>query len=463
MKGPLIITLLVFLLIGGGFYYAFQKVRTTIDRAIPAGLDATIESIGSIDTAPSGATVRLVSSEPSWIGDVNGDELAEILGSGYVDNEFSIVALDGATGKLLWSTPVTDTSIKLRYFNDVVITAREREIRAYNPSTGASMWAVTLPDKVQLYPFRAYAIDDALVVQSADNALTSVNRQTGAQNWQVTLRERDAQDFQRLADMLCDSERPENVDAIYCYDLKTGAPVRNYALGEDAFTGPLWWSDDQPPEPGFYRLRHDRETITFERVKAADGEPQWSQPLPKGFNRNSASDYTLVSQGGQLAIGSEDFQVAIITAGGAPVIVEQHEKALYPLGFDGSTLYLAAIKQRGTPTLTVQTIDTGSGAVLNTSPEIGNTSNSLDTDVPRWAVVPGQGLLVASQDIENDDIVGVQMIAADGAVRWSYSKTMFIGALPEISLNGNRVLVSTSDFMTLLDARDGKVLWEIAN
>ncbi len=463
LKGPLILVLLIFLGIGGVVFYAFQRVSDAIDQALPAGLEATVVAVSSagIDSIqPVDALVRLVSGEARWIADVNGDERAEILGEGYVGTVYSILVLDGATGALIWSAPTADPTIKLGYFGDLVLTAREREVRAYAPADGAFLWAATLPDKVQIYPFRAYAIDDAVVVQSADNALTSINRQTGAQNWQVTLRERNAQDFQRLTDLLCDREQPENTETIYCYDLKTGAPVRSYPLGAGPFDRAVWWADDQPQNPGLYRLLESQEQPTFERVSAADGAVQWSQPLPEVFNRSSAADFTLVSGDGLLALGTAD-QVAVISMGGPPVIVQQNERELYAIGFDGPILYLAAIKQRGTPTLTFQAIDASSGAVLNTSPEVGNSSSSLDPDVPRWAILPGQGLLVGSQSLDDDDTIVLQLFAADGTVRWTYSKSMFIGSLPTIHLDGNRVLFSTSDFTTVLDARTGTVLWEI--
>ncbi|MBA3471272.1 MAG: PQQ-binding-like beta-propeller repeat protein [Herpetosiphonaceae bacterium] len=464
MKGPLLVMLFVFALIGGAFFFVFRQVRTVIDQALPAGLEATIVA-GSGEIAsipPLDAPVRLVGDQGIWVADIDGDELPEILGQGYVANAYGILLLDGASGKLLWNVPLSDTSIKLGYFSDVVITARERELRAYAIDDGRALWTATLPDKVQIYPFRAYAIDDALVVQSADNALTSFNRQTGAQNWQVTLREPYAQDFQRLADTICDSERPEdNPEAIYCYDLRTGEPARTYELGIEQFDRALWWADDQPQNPGLYRLRPSGDALTLERL-GVDGAAQWAQPLPEEFERSSASDFTLVSQGDQLAIGTED-RVAVISAGGPPVIVQQTERALYPIGFDGPNLYLAAVKQRGTPTLLVQTIAAGTGEILHMSPEIANSDSSLDMAEPRWAVLPGQGLLVGAQDIEDDDKVLVQLVGGDSTIAWRYTQTMFIGRQPAIRLSGNRLLFSTSDLVAVLDARTGQVLWQIEN
>ncbi len=462
LKGPLIVVLVIFLGIGGAVFYALQRVGDSIELAVPALLVQETSVAGSglaADPAPADPAVRLVSGEARWIADVNGDERAEILGEGYVGPAYSILVLDGATGALIWSAPTVDPTIKLGYFGDLILTAREREIRAYAPADGAFLWAATLPDKLQIYPFRAYAIDAAVVVQSADNALTSINRQTGAQNWQVTLRERNAQDFQRLTDLLCDSEQPEDTEAIYCYDLKTGAPVRSYPLGAGPFDRAVWWADDQPQNPSLYRLLESQAQPTFERVNA-DGSVQWAQPLPEVFNRSSAADFTLVSGDGVMALGTAD-QVAVINMGGPPVIVQQDERELYAIGFDGPILYLAAVKQRGTPTLTFQAIDSSTGAVLNTSPEVGNSSSSLDSDAPRWAILPGQGLLAGSQALDDDDTIVLQLFAADGTVTWTYSKPMFIGSLPTIHLDGNRVLFSTSDFTTVLDARTGAVLWEI--
>jgi outer membrane protein assembly factor BamB len=468
--GSLIRLLLIGLLFGGIGY----AMRPTIDgwyRQITAGggtAAPTKSAGGADDPPPTAATAKIsnvdvLAGSTRWMADINNDEISEVLGLSYGSEEFSLVALDGANGQPLWAAPLGDReSHYLVEAGDYILAIHDQRVRAFQIGDGAFAWTAQLPDKIAVdHPIPvAFALPDAVVLQSNDNALTSLSLQTGAENWQVTLKDRYATDLARLGDNVCTDPQYAEGDAIEiaCYSLKTGEQAQTYPVVADSSSYARWWPD--PTSADYFYLAEysydEEDRIALQRIKAADGSVQWTQPLA-GFDR--VDDIELRASDNLLAVAAND-RLAILTDGGAPVIVQQDETRLYPIGFDGGKLYLLAIKLRGTNTFAVQQVDAVSGAVAWKTDPLGENSGS---DWPGMAVAPGQGVLIGWQDNENSEATHVRLIGGDGSSAWTYDRTLLIGYVPKISRSANRALVTISDEVVMLDTRSGAVQWEIGD
>jgi outer membrane protein assembly factor BamB len=468
--GSLIRLLLVGLLFGGIGY----ALRPTIDgwyRQITAdgGTAEPTSSAGGgagdeepTPTPANISTVDVLAGSTRWMADINNDEISEVLGLSYGSDEFSLVAIDGASGRALWLAPLGEReSYYLVEAGAYIVAIHDQRVRTYRSGDGAFAWTAQLPDKIATnYPDPvAFVLADAVVLQSSDNVLTSLSLATGAQNWQVTLKDRYATDLTRLGDSICTD--PDYVDGdaiqITCYSLKTGQPAQTYPVVAESSSYARWWPDPTSAEY-FYlaEYSYDQEDrIALQRIKAADGSVQWTQPL-EGFDR--VDDIELRASDNHLAVAAND-RLAILTDGGAPVSVQQDETRLYPIGFDGGKLYLLTIKQRGTNTFAVQQVDVASGAVDWKTDPLGESGSEM----PGMAVMPGQGALIGWQDSDTSEIIHVRLIGGDGASAWAYDRTLRSGYVPKLTRSANRALVTISNKVVMLDARSGAVQWEIGD
>jgi outer membrane protein assembly factor BamB len=465
--GALIRLLLIGLLFGGIGY----AMRPTIDgwyRQITAGggtAEPTRSAGGGEEPTQAPAkisTVDVLAGSTRWMADINNDEISEVLGLSYGSDEFSLVAIDGASGQALWVAPLGEReSYYMVEAGEYIVAVHDQRVRTYRIGDGAFAWTAQLPDKIAThYPDPvAFVLADAVVLQSNDNVLTSLSLATGAQNWQVTLKDRYATDLARLGDSICTD--PKNADddtiKISCYSLKTGEPAQTYPVDTESSSYARWWPDPTSAEY-FYlaEYSYDQEDrIALKRIKADDGSVQWTQPL-EGFDHVDTIE--LRASDNHLALAADD-RLAILTDGGAPVSVQQDETRLYPIGFDGGKLYLLAVKQRGTNTFAIQQVDVASGAVTWKTDPLGESSS----DMPGMAVLPGQGLLIGWQDSENSESTHVRLIGGDGANAWTYDRTLRTGYVPKVSRSANRALVTVSNQVIMLDARSGTVQWEIGD
>jgi hypothetical protein len=467
--GSLTRLLLIGLLFGGIGY----AMRPTIDgwyRQITAGAgsaEPTKSTGGGADEEPTPAAAKIsnvdvIAGSTRWMADINNDEISEVLGLSYGSDEFSLVAIDGASGQAIWAAPLGNReSHYLVEAGDYILAIHDQRVRAFQIGDGAFTWTAQLPDKIAVdHPIPVtFALPDAVVLQSSDNVLTSLSLKTGAENWQATLKDRYATDLARLGDNVCTDPQYAENDAIeiVCYSLKTGEQAQTYPVVAASSSYARWWPDPTSAEY-FYLAEYSydqEERIAFQRIKAADGSVQWSQPL-EGFER--VDDIELRASDKHLVLAAYD-RLVILTDGGAPVSVQQDETRLYPIGLDGDKLYLLAFKLRGTSTFAVQQVDVASGAVTWKTDPLGESSSEM----PGIEVAPGQGVLVGWQDSQNSEIIHVRLIGGDGTSAWTYDRTLSSGYMPKIARSANRALVTVSDEVVMLDARSGAVQWEIGD
>lgn len=464
--GSLLRLMLIGLLFGGLGY----AMRPTIDgwyRSLTA--DGSSDSAAADPTRSAGgeptrapvANVDMQARSLRLIADISGDELSEVVGLSWGSSEYSLAALDGASGRAIWVAPLGDTdSYYLVEAGEHILAIYDQRVRAFQVRDGAFAWSAQLPDKIATnYPDPVvFAQGEDVVLQSSDNVLTSLKLQNGAENWQVTLKDRYATELTRLGDNIC--TEPTFADGgnyqIECFSLKTGETARTYPLDGESFSF-RWWPD--PTSAEHFYLAHysydQGDRVDVQRVRAADGSVEWTQQLAEFDGVNNIQ---LVVSGNRVAV-AEDDRVAIISDGGAPVSVQQDETRLQPIGFDGDKLYLLAFKLRGTTTFAVQQVDAGSGEVTWKTDPIGEQKS----EGPGLAVVPGQGVMIGWQDSQTSELTHVRLIAGDGSTAWTYDRTLFIGYVPTIVRSANRALVTISDEMVMLDTRTGAVQWEIGD
>ncbi len=125
------------------------------------------------------AIVRSVHGGASWQGngpivsDIDNDGTPELIGRSrrISPDEITIVALDAATGKVRWTSPVLGTYDEtyrghLRAVADLVVFASDHgKVTAFDHATGQPRWTAALPDKpTHICP----AADGAFAIVTAD-------------------------------------------------------------------------------------------------------------------------------------------------------------------------------------------------------------------------------------------------------------------------------------------------------
>ena len=469
--GSLLRIFVLALVFGSAGYFA----RPTIERGLAQlnGGSSTDDRAPMIAGNPpisildpqTNVKLSLVSDSARWMPDITGDELADVLAQSYNDGRYSLVALDGEAGTLVWAAELgNEPTSYVVPGATMTLVVREREVRAFQTADGAFGWVATLPDKITVrYPDPViFVLADTAVIQSNDNVLTGFALQTGAQTWQTTLKEQYAQNLTRLADMACTDESytAERALVMECYDLQTGAPGQTYELAPSSSDDVKWWPDPTSAEY-FYRSRkvYD-QPLEILRVKVADGSSVWTQTLPAPFER--LDDFTFRASTTQVALAAND-QIAILRDGGTPVLVTQAENRLFPIGFDDDSLYILAVKLRGSSTFTIQQVDSASGAIRWRSEPLGEVNVSIvERDGPGLAIIPKQGVIVGWRDSETTTAIHTQFFSVtDGSIAWELDQNLFIGYVPQIARANNRVLVTVRNVLIVVDARTGAVQWRI--
>jgi outer membrane protein assembly factor BamB len=302
-----------------------------------------------------------------------------------------------------------------------------------------------------------------VALHTNDNSLTAFDLKSGKQAWQTTLKETSYKRFQRLGDRACTEGRDEtdNIDEVQCYDLATGELKEKVQLGEWS-DEKAWWPDLYAAEPTFYRFKGQTfQTMDLAQLRLADGSEVWSRNLGKDFAGPSIEDVPLVQDGKRVAFGSEGF-IGIIAEGGAPVIVGEEEVKRYPLGFDGDLLYVAAIKQRGTQTVSLQGLDAATGEVRWKTDALADADSRFGEEEPTWKVVPGVGLIFGWDDGDSD-IMHMTLFDAKGAEVWDHEEQLFISEAPAVFGSSGLVYGSASSTLVALDPKSGKLLWKIGD
>ncbi len=160
-----------------------------------------------------------------------------------------------------------------------------------------------------------------------------------------------------------------------------------------------------------------------------------------------------------LALGAGE-NLAIITPEHQVVSYNLVDYALHPLGFDADVLYVAAVKQRGTNTVSILAINANTAELLWRIDELGESSDWSGADGIHGVVVPGEGLVFGWLDPVVDDLVRVQLLKrTDGTLGWAFQQQMFIAQIPTLTRSGNALLIRTSDGLAMANLRTGESLW----
>lgn len=461
------VLLIIFVLtlgIGGGIYFFVNNV-------ISEAFESSITQVSSqMETAVVGGSGA---NEPAIAGSVlyhstqlaydrNGDERNELLVQLSNNSQYSMALLDGADGKPVWQTELGSESYDLIALDDYVAVIKERDFRLFNSQDGTFGWQTRLTDRLQSNPPMLFIADDLLVIQTYDNIVTAYELKTGSQRWQKTLEASYASDLARLGDELCGAERDaeSGLQFIVCYSLKTGEQRQTIQLNNHWSDSVEWVADPQSKD-GILRLQSDPEPITLSAI-GLDQQQRWSVELDEPFYYTFRStEQQLASSNSSLAIGAEE-HIAIITAERKVVKYSLTDYALTPLGFDNDILYVSAVKQRGTNTVSILAINTQTAELIWRLDDLGESHEWSGSDGIKAVIVPGEGVVFGWLDPEIDDLVRVQLLKRqDGTVGWSFQQQMFIGQVPKLTRTGNALLIQTSDGLAMANLRTGESLWTL--
>lgn len=460
---PVLLVIFVLTLgIGGGIYFFVNNVMSE-------AFESSITQVSSqMETAVGGSTAN----EPTIAGSVlynsaqlaydrNGDERNELLVQLSNNSQYSMALLDGADGKPVWQTELGSEIYDLIALDQYVAVIKERDFRLFNSQDGTFGWQTRLTDRIQTNPPMLFIVDDLLVIQTYDNILTAYELKTGSQRWQKTLVDRYASNLARLGDELCGTERDaeSGLEFLVCYSLKTGDQRQALQLNND-WTDDVEWVADPQTKDGILRLRSDPDPITLSAI-GIDQSQRWSVELDEVFADSLDNVKALVSDGKALALNSRS-DLAIITPEHQIVRYSLTDYLLTPLGFDSDILYVAAVKQRGTNTVSILAINAQTAELVWRLDDLGESHEWSGSDGIKAVVVPGDGLAFGWLDPEIDDLVRVQMLKrADGTVGWSFQQQMFIGQVPKLTRTGNILLIQTSDGLAMANLRTGESLWTL--
>jgi len=459
------VLLIIFVLtlgIGGGIYFFVNNVMS----------DAFESSITQVSSQMETAVVGSSANEPAIAGSVlysstqlaydrNGDERNELLVQLSNNSQYSMALLDGADGKPIWQTELGSESYELIALDQYVAVIKERDFRLFNSQDGTFGWQTRLTDRLQSSPPMLFIADDLLVIQTYDNILTAYELKTGSQRWQKPLEASYASDLVRLGDELCGTERDaESLEFVVCYALKTGEQRQAIQLNND-WTEQVEWIADPLSNDGILRLQSDPEPITLSAI-GLDQQQRWSVELDEAFYYSfRGSEQRFANSSDHIAIGAEQ-HIAIITAERKVVMYSLTDYALTPLGFDNDVLYVSAVKQRGTNTVSILAINAQTAELIWRLDDLGESHEWSGSGKIQGVVVPGEGMIFGWLDPEIDDLVRVQLLKRqDGTVGWSFQQQMFIGQVPVLTRTGNALLIQTSDGLTMTNLRTGESLWTL--
>ena len=460
------VLLIIFVLtlgIGGGIYFFVNNVMSE-------AFESSITQVSSqMETAVGGSTAN----EPAIAGSVlyhstqlaydrNGDERNELLVQLSNNSQYSMALLDGVDGKPVWQTELGSESYDLIALDQYVAVIKERDFRLFNSQDGTFGWQTRLTDRIQTNPAMLFIVDDLLVIQTYDNILTAYELKTGSQRWQKTLEDRYAKDLVRLGDEVCNTERDAELglEFVVCYTLKTGEQRQAIQLNND-WTERMEWIADPQTNTGILRMRSDADPIIISAI-GLDQQQHWSVELDNSFyNSFSSSERHLAHTKDTLAIGAGE-NVAIITAERKIIMYSLADYALTPLGFDNDVLYVSAVKQRGTNTVSILAINAQTAELVWRLDDLGESHEWSGSDGIQAVIVPGEGVVFGWLDPEIDDLVRVQLLKRqDGTVGWSFQQQMFIGQVPKLTRTGNALLIQTSDGLAMTNLRTGESLWTL--
>lgn len=458
----LLIIFVLTLAIGGGIYFFANNV---ISEAFESNITQVSSQMGTVVVGGSASEPVIAGSvlynSAQLAYDRNGDERNELLVQISHNSQYSMALLDGADGKPIWQTELGSEVYELVALDQYVAVIKERDFRLFNSQDGTFGWQARLTDRVQINPTMLFIADDLLVIQTYDNILTAYELKTGNKRWQKTLVDRYASNLVRLGDELCGTERDaeSGLEFLTCYSLKNGDQRQALQLNND-WTDDVEWIADPQTNAGILRLQSDPEPVTLSAI-GLDQQQRWSVELDQTFDDSLARDKFPLSDGKALALVA-DTGLAIITADQQVVRYTLTDYALTPLGFDNDVLYTAAVKQRGTNTVSILAINAQTGELLWRLDDLGESHEWSGSGKIQGVVVPGEGLVFGWLDPEIDDLVRVQLLKRkDGTVGWSFQQQMFIGQVPELTRSGNALLIQTSDGLAMANLRTGESLWTL--
>lgn len=140
-------------------------------------------SPASTSVAPTQATQDPRTAQGLWwnqnalcLGDVNGDGVRDVVGitSGA---QLTVVAVDGVSGKYLWTTPMADASVVLCAGDVWPVIGREKFlVSGLDPKTGKQTWETKLSDEAST---KFSAGPGCLKLVTRDNAVHLLSAGTG--------------------------------------------------------------------------------------------------------------------------------------------------------------------------------------------------------------------------------------------------------------------------------------------
>lgn len=111
------------------------------------------------------------------LADANGDGVLDPIGRASVASGSVVTALDGKTGKVIWTAPfASDASPELRCTSEAVMLEQKGfRLERLDPRTGQVAWSLKLPDKID-----AVAAGHGCVrVKTSDGAIANLDLGTG--------------------------------------------------------------------------------------------------------------------------------------------------------------------------------------------------------------------------------------------------------------------------------------------
>ncbi|MFO0612617.1 MAG: PQQ-binding-like beta-propeller repeat protein [Polyangiaceae bacterium] len=113
------------------------------------------------------------------LADANGDGTEEVIGNGTIGAGQSLIAIDGATGKIVWKQPVgTEESTRSLICGGGGILSVDLQgdtVTSIDPATGKSAWSTQLSDKLEKFAFG----DKCVVLGTIDKKTATLDVASG--------------------------------------------------------------------------------------------------------------------------------------------------------------------------------------------------------------------------------------------------------------------------------------------
>lgn len=438
------------------------------ENSQPSFLAGVAPPLAAVQPGPFAGNLWTTSISLATVNDDRQTDVLTLASAG--SDTYDLTALDGLTGRPLWrmALPGEGAPIAIRPSRELVIAGRGSTVSAYRKGDGALLWTAELPDKLTSVPLVGlHAVGDAVVAHTVDNTLTAFDRAAGTQRWQQTLAERSANDSVALGANVCAKEydKAAKRHQLLCYAAATGEPAGAIDLGSWESVLAFW-----PAANGQTLYRFDSGSIVSGGAPSlaaipAEGDPPgaalWERRLPDAFNGVSfENEVQLVADGERLALSFDD-RIALLN--GAEVVeATLADHRLRVLAFDGDLLYAAAIKQRGTATLSLLGIDAATGEIRWRDETFGENYDPNPDQSELWAALPGRGIASVGREFAapGDAVLVTGLISLAGQPAWEQISRPRDGTRLRTLAADDMIFVGTGSALSAFDAATGKLRWQ---